>query len=191
MTQEKLNYIYNYIIDDIEYSESAAVEHVINTLFKCDKIAVGNQSGMNNLSNMSGCIKVIEIDFEYHYYFLYLKNGERKCIYINEQVANYGDIRRDYIVLYLIKYLDLRNAFAYYIHEGYLVRAVKCRGGKIRLKQILSYGIESLNKEAQHAIGNEQPIFDKYKCNCGNSIFYIKDETVGMDCPFCFKHILF
>lgn len=194
MTPEKLNYVYNYVMDDIEYAESEAVEYAINNLFKINKIAIGTPivSMEYACGKISGCIKVIEIDLEYHYYFLYLEeDGERHCIDINKEVYHYGDIRRDYVVLYLINYLGLKNAFAYYIHEGYLVRAVRCRGGKIRLKQILSYGIESLNKEAQHAIGNEKPIFDRYKCECGNSIFYIKDETVGMDCPFCSKHVLF
>ena len=193
MTTEKLNYIYNYVMDDIEYAESEAVEYAINNIFKSEKIRIGTPDVSNEYTqSISGCIKVIEVDLEYHYYFLYIgEKGEKYCVDINDKMSHYGDIRRDYIVLYLIKYLGLRNAFAYYIHEGYLVRAVKCRGGKIRLKQILSYGIESLNKEAQHAIGNENPIFDRYKCECGNSIFYIKDETVGMDCPLCSKHVLF
>ena len=141
---------------------------------------------------IAGCIKVIEIDYEYHYYLLTIgEKGTRDYIYINDRVSHYGDIRRDYVVLYLLTKLGLKTISAHHIHEGYLVRAVRAKNGKIRLRQVLSYGIASLNNEAQHALGNEEAIFDRYKCECGNSIFYIKDETVGMDCPFCSKHILF
>ena len=34
MTTEKLNYIYDYVMDDIEYAESEAVEYAINNIFK-------------------------------------------------------------------------------------------------------------------------------------------------------------
>ena len=194
MTTDKLNYVYNYVMDDIEYSESEAVEYAINTIMKNKKIAIGSPEIQNNSAQnvIAGCIKVIEVDLEYHYYFLYIdKNGCRNGIDINEKMSHYGEIRRDLVVLYILTILGLRNISAYHIHEGYLVRAVRSKNGKIKLKQILSYGIQSLNNEAQHALGNEEAIFDRYKCDCGHSVFYIKDETVGINCPFCNQHIAF
>ena len=194
MTADKLDYVYNYIMDDIESSEANAVEHAINNIMKQNLIRIGTPDITSDYTQefVAGCIKVIEIDYEYHYYLLTIgEKGTRDYIYINEKVSPYGDIRRDYVILYLLMHLRLRNVRAYHIHEGYLVRAVRSKNGKIKLKQVLSYGVQPLNNEAQHALGNEEAIFDRYKCECGNSIFYIKDETVGMDCPFCSKHILF
>ena len=34
MTADKLDYVYNYIMDDIESSEANAVEHAINNIMK-------------------------------------------------------------------------------------------------------------------------------------------------------------
>lgn len=194
MTANKLDYIYNYVMDDIEYSEAEAVEHAINSIMKRNIIRIGTPDIISDDTQgfIAGCIKVIEIDYEYHYYLLTIgEKGTRDYIYINEKVSHYGEIRRDYVVLYLLIYLGLKNVRAYHIHEGYLVRAVRCKNSKIKLKQVLSYGISSLNNDAQHAIGNEKPIFDRYKCECGHSVFYIHGETVGMDCPICSTHIMF
>ena len=184
MNKEKLDYVYNYVMDDIENSEAMAVEYAINNLVK-NKISIGNP-----VADFSGSIKVVEVDLEYHYYFLTVNNdGQRTYIDINEQVSNGDYVSRDRVVLFLLKHLGLRNVRAYHIHEGYLVRAVRARNGKIRLKQILSYGINSLNAAAQKAIGGEQPIYDRYKCECGKSIFFINEGQSVIKCSNCNKEI--
>ena len=40
MNTDKLTYVYNYVMDDIEYSESEAVEYAINTIMKNKKIII-------------------------------------------------------------------------------------------------------------------------------------------------------
>lgn len=194
MNKERIDYIYNYVMDDIENAEAMAVEYAINNLVK-KKIAVGNPSVTNEYTQglMAGTIKILEINLIYHYCFLTVnKKGNIDCIVINELLGDKdGYISRDIAVLFLLEQIGVKNIRAYHIHEGYLVRAVRCRGGKIRLKQILSYGINSLNHAAQHAIGNEQPIYDRYKCECGKSIFFIPGETVGMNCPSCNRYVKF
>lgn len=182
MNKEMLDYVYNYIMDDIENAEAMAVEYAINNLVR-NKISVGNP-----IVDFAGSIKILEVNFDYHYYFLSVdEHGQRTCIDINEQVANGDYASRDIVVLFLLKHLGLRNVGAYYIHEGYLVRAVKARNGKIKLKQILSYGINSLNDAAQKAIGEEKPIYDRYKCECGKSIFFVKESQSIVKCPNCNK----
>ena len=194
MNKDKLDYIYNYVMDDIENAEAMAVEYAINQLVK-KKIAVGNPSITHEYTHglMAGTIKILEINLIYHYCFLTVdEKGCLDCVIINERLGDKdGYLSRDLAVLFLLTHIGVKNIGAYHIHEGYLVRAVKCRGGKIRLKQILSYGIDSLNNAAQHAIGDEKPIYDRHKCECGKSIFFIAGETQGIDCPSCNQHILF
>ena len=193
MNKDKFDYIYNYVMDDIEITDATTVVNVVNALVS-RKIEVGNPEITSDYTQgyKAGTLKVVEINLVPHYCFFTVdEKGCIDCIVINERMACEGYMSSDVAVYFILMHIGIRNIRAYHIHEGHLVRAVKCRGGKIRLKQIIDYGKQTLNDAARHAIGNGEPIYDAYKCTCGSTMFYVKDETVGMDCPYCKTHIRF
>lgn len=193
MNKDKFDYIYNYVMDDIEIADATTVVNAVNALVS-RKIEVGNPEITSDYTHgyKAGTLKVVEINLVPHYCFFTVdEKGCFDCIVINERVSCEGYMSSDVAVYFILMHIGVKNIRAYHMHEGHLVRAVKCRGGKIRLKQIVDYGKKNLNDAASHAIGNGQAIYTMHKCTCGTCIFYIHGETKRMDCPSCNKHILF
>ena len=66
---------------------------------------------------------------------------------------------------------------------------VGCKFVKIKAPNLS--GIDITNQVYEIPMSYGEPIYDAYKCTCGSTMFYIKDETVGMDCPYCQTNIRF
>jgi hypothetical protein len=193
MNKDKLDYIYNYIMDEVEIAYANVVANAVNKLVS-RKIEVGNPAITTDYTQgyKAGTIKVINNNDNTNYYFMTVdEKGCIDCIIINEKTYRERAASPDWAVYFILMHIGLKNIGAYHIHEGHLVRAVRCRGGKIRLKQIVDYGKKNLNDAANHALGEGQAIYTMHKCTCGTCIFYIQGETKGMNCPSCNKHVSF
>jgi hypothetical protein len=196
MTKEDLDYIFNYKMDDIEYSEADAIANTVNK-YACRKLNIGtpNLSADYIHGLYVGAIKVIEVDLEFHYYLLkFNEKGQRECININERIDMYIKdpvIPRDVAILIILTYAGTPFIERFHIHEGYIVRAHKSWNNKYWLEPIIGYGTQKRDADMLHAIGDKKDIYTKVKCDCGYQLFIIGGETKGVDCPHCQKYLTF
>lgn len=196
MTKEDLDYIFNYQMDDIEYSEADAIANTVNK-YACRKLNIGTPDWSEQYTHqlVFGTIKVIEVNYEYHYYLLRINDkGGFECIDINERINKYINepaIPRDVAILIFLTYAGTPHIERFHIHEGYVVRAHKSWNNKYWLEPIIGYGTQQRDADMLHAIGDKKDIYTKVKCDCGYQLFIIGGETKGVDCPHCHKHLMF
>ena len=182
---DKVDYIFNYLMDDIEFAEADSVANTVNSHGGL-KLEIGNP---HFASDICGSVKVIERDLEYYYYFLFYdakggKNFFDVSMLSNAHLSN--ALPRHKAILIFLAFARVPELNRFHLHEGFLVKEHR-ENDCYWLEQAAN--VTNLNKEIQHAICNQQPVFDKLRCSCGYEMFIIKKETRGLICPSCEQYI--
>ena len=182
---DNVDYIFNYIMDDIEFSEADSIANTVNQ-FGGLHIDIGNPTIK---PATCGSVKVIERNFDYYYYFLFYDiNGNKNFFNVSQLINAYmfDALARHKALLLFLTFARVPELNLFHLHEGFLVKEHQ-EGDVYWLEQAAN--VSNLNQEIQHAVCNQEPVFDKIQCDCGHVLFMNKNETRSITCPMCNQYI--